>query len=67
MTQPAPRLTGIQYPDGRTFIAPTDQWIALILNALHPDQQEMILFKVAQLAEQAKSVWVPDEPSNGIL
>lgn len=59
MPQP-PRLTGIQYPDGRTFVAPTDQWIALIIDALHPEQQASILSKVAQLAEQAQAVWMPE-------
>lgn len=62
-TQPsAPRLTGIQYPDGRVFVAPTDQWIVLILDSLHPDQQAGILEKVAQLAQQAQSVWMPTDP-----
>ena len=43
--------TAIQTPNGATFVAPTDQWIALILDVLHPTQRDMIYANVAALAQ----------------
>ena len=43
--------TAIQTPNGSTFVAPTDQWIALILDALHPEQRDLIYQHVAALAK----------------
>lgn len=43
--------TAIQTPDGATFVAPIDQWIALILDALHPEQRASIYAHVAQMAQ----------------
>ena len=43
--------TAIQTPNGMTYVAPTDQWIALILDALHPEQRDAIYEHVAQMAQ----------------
>lgn len=43
--------TAIHTPNGSTFVAPTDQWIALILDALHPTQRDAIYARVAALAQ----------------
>ena len=43
--------SAIKTPDGSVYAAPTDQWIALILDALHPEQRASIYARVTQMAQ----------------
>ena len=43
--------TAIKTPNDSTFVAPTDQWIALILDVLHPEQRDAVYARIAQRAQ----------------
>lgn len=45
------RLTAMRFPSGLTVVAPTDQWIACIFDALHPSQQEAIIHRIGEMAQ----------------
>jgi len=44
------RLTAIQFANGMTVVAPTDQWIAFLFDVLHPSQQEAIIERIQAMA-----------------
>ena len=50
---PSIRMTAIQFADGARAVAPTDQWIAWIIDVLHPMQREQLLANV-QAAHEAQ-------------
>ena len=45
------RITAIQFANGMTVVAPTDQWIALLFDVLHPSQQEAIVERIQSMAD----------------
>lgn len=47
-------VTRINFDNGTFLQAPTDQWIALLFDVLHPTQQEAIFEKINALAQSQK-------------
>ena len=48
---PILRMTTIRFSSGITVVAPTDQWIAFLFDALHPSQQDGIIERIKEMAE----------------
>ncbi len=53
MNDPHGHITRVQFANGSFLQAPTEQWIALVFDTLHPTQQEAIVAKI-QAMQQAQ-------------
>ena len=48
---PPLHMTTLRFASGVCVVAPTDQWIAFLFDALHPSQQDGIIERIKEMAE----------------